>query len=248
MIIRLVVDTKSLRQTLLQISNLDSEIASTRHRLKQVDEAMGKIKTDIDQAKTAVQSAAVEFETKISDQTTKDNQLKEEQRNIVERRKRLSSLGGTKGAKLLEREIDIAARTVHALEQSLLQALEQTENAMQRLELSKSQLEELNEQLKDFEQKEGIEAEAIKGRLDTLLKEREELIASVEPRVKTTYLRVYQRYQGPAIAIAEGGSCRTCFRALPAQTFNQVAMGAISIQCPGCSRILISVADLSSSN
>lgn len=238
------MDTKSLRHTLQQISNLDAEIASTRHRLKEVDEAMGKIQTEITQSKTAVQSAQADYDAKLADQTAKDSQLKEEQRNIVERRKRLSSLGGTKGAKLLEREIDIAARTVHAMEQTLLQAMEQTENAMHKLELSKSQLDELNEQLKDFEQKEGIEAEEIKGRLDTLQKKREELIATVEPRVKTTYLRVFQRYQGPAIAIAEGGSCRTCFRALPAQTFNQIAMGAVSIQCPGCSRILISVADL----
>ena len=240
------MDTKSLRQSLLQISNIDSELASTRHRLKLVEDAMSKIKTEIEQSKAAVEAARVEFETHNADQTTKDSLLKEEQRNIVERRKRLSSLGGTKGAKLLEREIDIAARTVHSLEQTLLQSIEQTETAMQKHEQAKSQLDELHEQLKDFEQKDGVEAEEIKGRLDTLQKQREDLIASIEPRTKSTYLRVFQRYQGPAIAIADGGSCRTCFRALPAQTFNQVAMGAVSIQCPGCSRILISVADLES--
>ena len=52
-------------------------------------------------------------------------------------------------------------------------------------------------------------------------------------------MRVNTRYPGEAVAAANKGSCRSCFRALPAQTYNQVLAGNILIQCPGCSRILV---------
>ena len=75
-----------------------------------------------------------------------------------------------------------------------------------------------------------------------LAKKRAKLVASIEEidkRIVPLYERISTRYRGTSVSVAIEGSCRSCFRALPYQLYNQVLAGNSMLQCPGCSRLIV---------
>ena len=70
-------------------------------------------------------------------------------------------------------------------------------------------------------------------------KKKDKQLDNLEDRIRNLYLRVQTRYQADPVALAAKNSCRSCYRALPHQTYNQVLAGNMLMQCPGCSRILV---------
>ncbi|HMO17777.1 MAG TPA: hypothetical protein PKA63_07170 [Oligoflexia bacterium] len=170
---------------------------------------------------------------------SEDKKLKEEEVKIVERRKQLTSLGGAKSAKLMERELDIAKRIMETLEQNVISALEKMDALSKQKDILLAQVDSLSAALRTEESEAKEKCSSAEKELVSLRSNRELLLKKLDERLQSLYKRVEKRYRGEAVAIAENGSCRSCFRALPAQTFNQVIAGYNLIQCPGCSRILI---------
>ena len=190
----------------------------------------------------ASQSCA-SLEARLSDaqarQNLEESRLKEEETRIVERRKQLTALGGMKSAKLIEREIDIANRALEAFEKNVLEATEVVVQIKAEVDAVKSRLVELEKEMEiDKTENTKVLAQLVK-KLAELDKERNVFLGKLEDRLKNLYVRVNNRYKGKAVALVKNASCRSCFRALPAQLYNQVMAGNRLLQCPGCSRILV---------
>lgn len=162
-----------------------------------------------------------------------------EQIKIADRRKQLSSMSGAKSAKLIEREMGIAQKMVDTLEENILSALQKEEDIEAEMMLIEKETEQLIQKKESaalvLRDTGGVLAQEI----DAFTSKRNDLILQLEERTASLYKRVEKRYKGDAIAFAESGSCKSCFRALPAQTFNQIIAGYNLIQCPGCSRLLV---------
>ena len=58
-----------------------------------------------------------------------------------------------------------------------------------------------------------------------LEKQRSRIAGKVPDPLTRLYDRVSRRYKGDAVAVASQGSCRSCYRALPSQLYNQVLAG-----------------------
>lgn len=172
-------------------------------------------------------------------QELEQSRLKDEERKIVERRKQLTALGGTRGAKLVEREIDIATRTLQTMEQKALTAMAEVDGYDAKIAVLRTQLDEKQLAFEEANAQDDSRMAELEKEIKTLSDERDQLAQQLEDRTRNLYNRVNQRYTGTAVAKAEAAACRACFRSLPAQTFNQVLAGNVLIQCPGCSRILV---------
>ncbi len=226
-------------RSLLQLSRSDVEIQVLKNRIQDIEQQQRLAQQDLAERRAVLAKADASAADAAGRQAEEEERLRVEQRKIVERRKHLSSIGGTRGAKLMEREIDISARTVQQMEQKVLSMLEETEQLKNNAARLRSELE-----LKQLECESALpESEQITGeckaRLAMLEERRSRAVAALEERVRTLYVRVSGRYPGGAIALADAGACRSCYRSLPAQTFNQIIAGSVLLQCPGCSRILL---------
>ena len=148
-------------------------------------------------------------------------------------------MSGAKVAKLVEREIDIANRTLETLESSALKAVEETESLEGNLKEMKESLESLEKELEDM----GAEIEnGIKNadkEISSSAKEREKFLGKLPDGLFRLYKRVQTRYPAGAVSLAIEGACNTCHRALPLQTYNQIMAGNDMMQCPSCARILV---------
>ncbi|MFN8389540.1 MAG: hypothetical protein U0136_04550 [Bdellovibrionota bacterium] len=227
-------------KALFALSKTDAEVVVVSQRKNEIQERRAAIVQEIERLKKEIQDAETKNTQLRTRHQLEQERLSSEEKKIVERRKQLTALGGTKGAKLVEREIDIAARTLQTMEQKAQQALEDVEQLAKKMEASKVELDAKQLELENAETEDGKLLGELDDRLGQLEERRSDALSGIDDRTKNLYQRVRSRYPGGAIAIAEAGSCRSCFRALPAQTYNQVLSGNL-LQCPSCSRILIAV-------
>ncbi len=225
---------------LVGLSATDATLLDRVTERKAIDERRASELGAIEQLRVA--SAAIEAQRKDTTQKQDEEQtrLREEERRIVERRKQLMALGGTRAAKLLEREIDIASRTIQGIEQKVMQLLNEVEAIEAKVASMRKDIDD--KQLSFEDSLPGMEKRTaeLDADIKSLQAARDKTFEALDERVRGLYLRVHARYPGAAVARAASSSCRACYRALPAQTFNQVLAGNALIQCPGCSRILVS--------
>jgi len=125
---------------LLSLSRLDSEIHTLSVRKGEIEKYL---RTSLERIEL-LRRQACEMENLASEgasrQQTEEERMREESKKIVERRKQLSALGGVKGAKLVEREIDIASRVMQSMEEQALKAMEEAEQLKVELESLKAAL------------------------------------------------------------------------------------------------------------
>jgi uncharacterized protein len=235
-------------EMLLKLNSIDGSIVEKERNVKERKDVLEKVLKLYAKKSAVLESVQHELEKATEIHSTEERKLKEEEVKIVERRKQLTSLGGAKSAKLVERELDIAKRIMETLEQNVLEAISAMEELSGKRDILLKEVEELKEK-RDSLQKEVDDLLSVSEKeIESLRKERKDILLTLDARLQMLYKRVESRYRGDAIALAESGSCRSCFRALPAQTFNQVIAGYNLIQCPGCSRILVHVPAEQSAN
>lgn len=173
--------------------------------------------------------------------------LAAEEIRILDRRKQLQGISGAKAAKIIEKEIEIASRSLQMLEERVVSAIEALELSEKRLGLIKSAVEELSVKLAQEESHFNLSIQGIDAELATLKKERDVIlidISKIDDRVVSIYEKIRSRYPTTPVSAASGGSCRSCYRSLPSQLFNLILAGHTRIQCPGCSRLLVLGRDL----
>lgn len=171
-------------------------------------------------------------------QQSEETRLRTEEQHIIDRRKQLSSFGGAKSAKFLEREIDVAARSVQTLEENVFKALQELDDLTRVRDDQAAALEKFESEVATDTTATDSMLTKIAAELETLQAQRPERASRVDPTMLRLYDRVRTRYPAEPLAIADNGSCKSCFRSLPVQLFNQVTNGSALLQCPGCSRIL----------
>ncbi len=235
-------------EMLLQLTTIDKSIVEKELDIKTKKDALEVVEQQYSRRAAILEKVQQELETATSVHSTEERKLKEEEVKIVERRKQLTSLGGVKSAKLVERELDIAKRIMETLEQNVLQAIGAMEDLSSKRDVLIKEVEELKARQEQLQSEVAQVTSTGESEIESLKKQRKDILVTLDARLQMLYKRVESRYRGDAIALAESGSCRSCFRALPAQTFNQVIAGYNLIQCPGCSRILVHVAGEQSVN
>ena len=232
---------KNVAQVLLSLSEIDREVYGLLSQQKAIeterDTLAGRIKTLRDEIKKL---SSRKEETKIR-QAADEAKLHDEEKRIVDRRKALTELGGAKSARLVEREIDIAQRSVQALEEQAVKSIAELEGVGQSIEVLEQELATMEKSFEDFVGSNEKQLKEIEKQVGAQNKKRNQVANAVDDRVRSLYLRVSKRYPDSPVAQCSKGSCRSCFRALPSQTYNQVLAGSLLIQCPGCSRILVHV-------
>ncbi len=224
---------------LFSLSETDKEIVQLTTQKRDIEGRKSALLANLTRSKAELENLEASAADGASRRALEEHRLKEEERKIVERRKQLATIGGAKSAKFMERELDIASRVLQTMEQTALQATDEVDQIQGKLESLRTQSKELEEQYDNLSKESEKELQGLDKEISKLDGTRDKQLEKIDQRLKNLYRKVNNRYPGQAIAIAKAGACRSCFRALPAQLYNQVIAGNMLLQCPGCSRILV---------
>lgn len=233
-----LVKTK-LSQILFSLSATDKEIRDLTQRKNEVETGRHSVFADLTRSKDRLKDVESIHRDVAARSGADENRLRDEEAKIIERRKQLTALGGAKSAKLVERELDIATRVLESLEKTAMEAIQESERVGGELKDLQERVHTLELEFENLTQSSEQELGEIEKKLESLNDERQSSSTKLDDRLRNLYNKVNTRYPGEAVAVAKSGACRSCYRALPAQTFNQVMAGNLLIQCPGCSRILV---------
>lgn len=226
-------------QQLLRLSHLDGKIFQLSTNKTELETRRESYVNAISQGRTRLSSWEQAHKEGRLKQVMEEHRVRDEHEKIVERRKQLSSIGGARVGKLMEREIDISSRTLQLMEERAIKALEEVDAIETQLAAMRGGLEKIESDFEAENQQIETGLTEIIAELKGYSQEREQAAAALDDRMLRLYSRVKSRYPSDAVSVADSGACRSCFRSLPAQTYNQILAGNIYIQCPGCSRILI---------
>lgn len=231
--------SSKVTKTLFSLSETDKELQSLVVQRREVEEKRAALLNELALAKERAELLEGKYKESASRKALEEHRLRDEEQKILERRKQLTALGGAKSAKLMERELEIATRVLQTMEQSAVQTNQEVERLEAALADAKDRVEELEKESESLTQQAEESLNELEKNISKLDSSREKHLEKLELRLKNLYRKVSSRYQGEAIAICRDGACRSCFRALPAQMYNQVLAGNMLLQCPGCSRILV---------
>lgn len=234
-----VVSTNKVTSILFSLSETDREIQSLIEQKLDIEERRAVLLADLTRAKERLEQLDGLYREGASKHALEEHRLKDEEQKIVERRKQLTAIGGAKSAKLMERELDIATRVLQTMEQNAIQTMEEIEGIKSQLAAAQALSESSEKEFEELTQETDDTLKTLEKNITKLDSAREKQLAKIDQRLKNLYRKVNTRYPGEAIALAKSGACRSCFRALPAQLYNQVMAGNMLIQCPGCSRIMV---------
>lgn len=233
------MSTSKVTNILFSLSETDKEIQQLSTAKQDIEEKRAVLLAELTRAKERLEMLEGAYKEGASRRALEEHRLKDEEQKIVERRKQLSAIGGAKSAKLMERELDIATRVLQTMEQNATQSQEEVETLKSQVEDARDQAEEFEKQYEELAKETESTLKDLEKDISKLDSTREKQLGKIDQRLKNLYRKVNTRYPGEAIAVARDGACRSCFRALPAQLYNQVMAGNMLIQCPGCSRILV---------
>jgi predicted nucleic acid-binding Zn-ribbon protein len=136
------------------------------------------------------------------------------------------------------REIDVARKTISALETEILKLMERIEKldaqVVERTPEMETRRIEVDRQLKEW----ALAADSNQQRLDELAAERAAKMQALGPVARATYERLSRMRNGFALAEARDYSCMACRMKIRPQVFSDIRKGDSIITCESCGRIL----------
>ncbi len=227
-----------LSKLLLQLSETDKDTLLLANERGDIRKKLTTETEKLERERKRLVALEADYQTRSERQSREETQLRDEERRIVERRKQLTA-GGVKNAKLLERELDVATRTIHNLEQNAINTMEEVEAAGTQVAVQRESLEKLETHVATLRLEQEARLSAIESQVAKLGEEIKSLRGKADPALLRLYDRIRTRYPANPVAVIKESSCQGCYRALPHMTVNQILAGNANVQCPGCHRLLV---------
>ena len=222
-----------------ELQELDWEIDRCQGRLTSAEEqieddsALIRVRGEIEEQ----QNAARQLHQKQSVQTL-------ELQAIEDRVKALDSrlYGGTvKSPREMEsgfNELQIAKEQTQQAEEQLLTMMVALEEAEKGAAKSKEELARMEEERERLLVTLGEERTMLLKQLESLMKDRGEMVSHADPEHLVKYEKVRQARQGYAVARVERGMCQGCRLTMPTHEMQRLRSSSEPVQCNSCARIL----------
>lgn len=216
------------------VTEVDAELAALEPETRRLDEALGAAERTVELAHRGVAEALGRRET-LEGKIASYRSMQEQ------RRQRLEWVRGAKEASTLMAELDLT-RSVLAKEEAEYM---RSGDAVTAAELRAAEAEQALEALRA---EQAPEREALAGKRDAILTNREQAVAAREEQAKSVQSNLLTRYErirrgkAPlALYALHGEACGHCYTAVPTQRRALIQRGASIEGCEACGVLLYAV-------
>ena len=139
--------SQQVNEILLELSDIDKQIElleSSRDSIFQKREALGR---ELENRKEILSACEAELVDASKKRQEESERLKEEEQIIIERRSKISAIGGAKAAKIAEKEIELSSKSLQVLEESVSRAENLYGSLKSRVELVEGKVEEIDQRI-----------------------------------------------------------------------------------------------------
>jgi uncharacterized protein len=223
---------------LFDLQKIDSSIDLHRRNIAGLDDGT--------QARATLENASAELQarqkTLVDDEAAlKDKELQlngAEQEREQKRKRAQSASSNPKEVAALDRKIDELTRLKGKLEEASLMLMDQVELDRARVAEAQKAVDVATKRAADTESTYATARKRLKGELQELLKQREELAPQVDAALLAQYETIRERSGGLGIVEIKAGTCGGCQTAVPTSSLAAARDGKSIVKCESCRRLL----------
>jgi len=193
-------------------------------RLKQFEKALIQNREDLARAQAACRDSEREIQI-VDDRIIKSNE-------------HLRMVNTNKEYQVLLREVDDNKKRKDALENELIEFMEERERSEIIVKESEREYELLAEQIAAQQAEMEKKCSDDKELLEEYLAQQKDIGTRLEPSLMDRFRKISKMNNGSAVTGVSHEVCSGCFMNIPPQLYIEVQRGSSLISCPQCSRIL----------
>lgn len=234
----MVGNTKQEIQSLIKLQEAETEIVNINNELETIKKQQNKLSKRLMQFKDDFKDKEKVF---LDIQSTCKNYEQEIQvidDRIIKSNETLRMVRTNKEYQVILREIDDNKKRKDALEDELLESLDEKEKKNVVVQESKKELDLLCEQIKTEQEKTEKELKSFKKKLNKYLASQKRNGKNLNPSLMERFLKISKMNKGLAVINVKNEVCMGCYMNIPPQLYIEVQKKDSLISCPQCSRIL----------
>jgi uncharacterized protein len=223
---------------LIRLQSIDTSIQELRGRIDKFPGISRALDEKLRNAQAAVEAAKEKTKNNLANRKKLETEITGIEAKISKYREQMLSVKTNQEYKALQDEINHAQTGIRKLEDEIL-------NLMQEAETSQADIKAAEAQLKEDQQKVNVERAALAeenkrdmSALDSYLKERKEIEATVSPDLIPRYDRVRKHRGGFGVGPARDYVCELCQVRIRPQVFQEIIKNDQLIACDACQRFL----------
>jgi predicted nucleic acid-binding Zn-ribbon protein len=229
----------SKAKQLFELQEIDLDIQQKTEALAQVKDTIGK-DDDIASARAALEAARKQLMGQEHEQRTAEWGVDELEKKIAAEEKKLyeGSVKNPRELMNLQQEIDHIKVQCREREDKLLAVMMEVDNAQKDVNQRTEEMEVMTRDWEEAQKRLSREQTELEADLDTLTRERESTVSSIDSDGIKTYEELRRVKQGIAVAKLVQGRCQGCRISLPVSDQQKARMGQKLATCSNCGRIL----------
>jgi predicted nucleic acid-binding Zn-ribbon protein len=231
--------TMSRASSLYRLQELDLELDRSRARVAEIESELANNQA-LQAASERVRSLEDKLTTARTDNLSAEHAVASQLEKIHSSEQSLygGSVTNPKELQDLQMEVESLKRYLETLEDRLLEAMLEMEEAQAQFDKANQGLDDLQaERIQATAQLRG-ELSSLKEDLERLAIERQAAVGDVEPTDLKRYEELRERVGGYAVVLMQGGSCSACGVDLAHSLQQEVRNSEEPFRCPQCSRFL----------
>jgi hypothetical protein len=225
-------------KVLIELQNCDDRIQSLQSRKRKGPSRIQTLSDEMETVSRGFQEDEERLSTIKSERRSLEREVEDLDASIRKGNEKLSNIKSNKEYGAALKEIEAHKKKKAALEDQLIQQMEELELVTERCKGNSEQLETLRQQFEKDKKEVQDELVGIEKELKALEKEREAIARKADPQLLGYYQLVRERIGSHAMSPVIGGVCRTCNMGIPPQMFNELMKCLELTSCPHCNRII----------
>lgn len=223
---------------LVRLQDCDNRIKRTEHRKSEGPGRIQELEDKYEAEKTGFQSKAGQIENFKQQRRGIERDVDDLENRIVKSQGKLDSIKSNKEYQAALKEIEDLKKRKAALEDQVLDLMEEMEAAEADRKAAEAKLQELKVAVEKGCDEVRSEMQALEQKLTELQKKRAALCKNIDRDLLKKYDFIGRYRNGLAVSSVIKGVCQTCHLGIPPQKFNELQRGDALMTCPHCNRII----------
>lgn len=224
--------------TLAILQRTDAAREGIERYLSGVDQRIEGLSQRLTVVEQQVSEAQLQLDTLKKQYRTDENEIKSIEAGIAKSDVKLGSVKTNKEYQSILKEIDDLKVKKSAIEDRMIEMLDQIETAEKQVKVLKADHADLAREVEEQQNLIREEAKSQSQELASLNQERDEIWAELDPKMQKMYGRAKHQGKGIAVAAVLDGICQVCRINIPPQAFIELTRLDSMSMCPNCQRII----------
>jgi uncharacterized protein len=225
-------------EILKKVQELDRDLYLASERLEEIPEETAALRQKLESEKNRLKDLESALKASQLRQKEKEGELNQKEAQIKKLDGQLAQVKTNKEYSAMQQEISSLKADNSVLEEGILKAMDEAEAANEEVRKEREHLKQREKDYGILEAELNDKEKKLKESVENLRRQRQEIMAQVDPEIRNMYDAVVQKRQGIALAKVVGETCGVCKIKLRAQILNEVMGGASLTACENCLRFL----------